>query len=106
MNADEYQRQALRTAPAMFQGLKMANAALGLTGESGEVSDYIKKVLFHGHDLDKTKVMDELGDVLWYVALMADAIEVPLSTIMAANIEKLKARYPDGFDPERSKKRQ
>lgn len=81
---------------------ELLNGALGLTGESGEVADLIKKYLFHGHDLDKDELVKELGDVCWYVALLCHAIGVSLEEIMSRNIEKLKKRYPEGFSSEAS----
>lgn len=104
MNANEYQHLAMRTATHKCYDL--ANAALGLTGEAGEVADIIKKHLYQGHDLYPSEVIEELGDVLWYVALMADYFNVTLGFVMQQNIAKLKARYPEGFDPVRSVNRE
>lgn len=104
MNANEYQRKAMRTATHKCYDL--ANAALGLTGEAGEVADIIKKHLYQGHDLYPSEVIEELGDVIWYVALMADYFNVTLGFVMQQNITKLKARYPEGFDPVRSVNRE
>lgn len=75
----------------------MLNGALGITGEAGEVADLIKKHVFHGHDLDRGEIVKELGDVCWYVALLASSIGVGLDEILERNIEKLKRRYPEGF---------
>jgi len=75
---------------------------MGLAGETGEVVDYLKKCVFHGHDLDKEKLTKELGDVLWYLARIADDCSISLEQIMIENIEKLKRRYPEGFSVERS----
>ncbi|MGC8801601.1 MAG: nucleotide pyrophosphohydrolase [Chloroflexus aggregans] len=106
MNADEYQQLALRTlAAGLNRQERLTNAALGLTGEAGEVADTVKKHLFHGHPLDREAMMKELGDVLWYAALACDALDTSLSTVMAANIEKLRRRYPEGFSSERSQQR-
>lgn len=102
MNANEYQLLAMRTA----NDGDLVNAALGLAGESGEVADLIKKVEFQGHILDEDKLVEELGDVLWYVALAAETLGVPLEDIMRRNIDKLWSRYPAGFDPERSQHRE
>lgn len=103
MDANEYQRLALRTeAPGREQAERLLNAALGLAGEAGEFSDAIKKWHFHAHPLDETALRKELGDVLWYVALACDALGLPMGDVMAANIEKLRRRYPEGFSPERS----
>lgn len=99
MNANEYQLLAMRTAAG---GKSLLNAALGLAGESGEVADLIKKAKFQGHPLDEDKLVEELGDVLWYVALAAEVLGVSLEDIMHRNIDKLWSRYPAGFDPERS----
>lgn len=104
MNANEYQCKAMRTATHNCYDL--ANAALGLTGEAGEVADIIKKHLYQGHALYPSEVIEELGDVLWYVALMADYFNVTLGFVMQQNITKLKARYPEGFDPARSVNRE
>lgn len=76
--------------------------ALGISGEAGEVTDYIKKVAFHGHELDKDKLVKEIGDVLWYAALLADTIGINLEEIAIRNIDKLKIRYPEGFSHENS----
>ena len=80
----------------------LINAALGLCGESGEFADLLKKYLYQGHDEDEERMIDELGDVLWYVSLAADALGVTMSEVMLGNIEKLKKRYPWGFEEERS----
>lgn len=103
---NKYQDKALRTAqtPATDNS-HIYNYLLGLSGETGEVCDYLKKVYFHGHKLDEQQVCDELGDVLWYIAVLADSFGLSLRMVAEANIEKLKERYPDGFDPERSKNR-
>lgn len=72
-------------------------AALGLAGESGECADHVKKHLFHGHPLDKEKLKKEIGDVMWYIAILSKEIGFPLSAVVEANVAKLRARYPDGF---------
>ena len=125
MQINEYQQLALRTESysehndAMCivalkvsdenAGLLYANrllqGVLGLSGESGECTDILKKALFQGHILDKRHFALELGDVAWYLALCADAIGYDLETIFQMNIEKLKNRYPDGFDSELSQHR-
>ena len=97
-----YQRDALRTAGIETQAVKFSNFALGLSGEAGEVTDYIKKVLYHGHKLDKSVLCKELGDVMWYIAALADAAGLTLEKVARVNIDKLRARYPDGFSQEKS----
>ena len=73
--------------------------SFGLMGETGEVIDCLKKILFHGHDLElnQDKLKFELGDCLWYIATLANTTGLKLEDIAIANIEKLKARYPNGF---------
>lgn len=103
MRASDYQWLAMRTSNrALSPQEHLINGVLGLCGEAGEVADIIKKHHMQGHDLDVQHVAKELGDVCWYLAETASAIGYDLSHIMQANIEKLKARYPDGFDAERS----
>lgn len=103
MTGHEYQKLALRTARTDLDSTQLLlNGALGLAGESGEVVDAIKKHLFQGHWLDKTHIQRELGDVAWYLAIAAHAVGCDLDTIFQMNIDKLKARFPDGFDAERS----
>jgi NTP pyrophosphatase (non-canonical NTP hydrolase) len=100
---NQYQRDAVKTMSPHNRGEKglMINA-LGIAGEGGEVADYIKKVCGHGHPLDKEKIKKELGDVLWYVAVMAQELDISMSEIAEGNIEKLKKRYPEGFSTERN----
>lgn len=75
----------------------LLNGALGLTGEAGEVADVIKKHIFHGHPLDVIDLEKELGDVCWYLALLADTLALDLNHIMTRNVNKLRDRYPEGF---------
>lgn len=108
MTANEYQKLAMRTERGMrlndaSVNYRLMNGLLGLCGEAGECSDLYKKALFQGHELDKEHFIKELGDVCWYIALCADAMDVTLEDVMAKNIDKLNARYPGGlFDVEHS----
>ena len=112
MTVNEYQVEALRTAsgmgddvPIMLTGAGILNGVMGLAGEAGECVDLLKKSLFQGHPLDKEHLAKELGDVAWYLAVSAYGIGYDLETIFQMNVDKLRQRYPDGFDPERSKHR-
>ncbi len=106
MKSNEYQQLALRTlAAGLSPRDRLINAALGLNGEAGEFADTVKKHLFHGHPLDRDALLKELGDVLWYVALACDTLDTSMDEVMAANIEKLRRRYPEGFSSERSQQR-
>ena len=103
MTVNEYQNLAMRTLnPELDKKDVLINSVMGLCGESGEAIDIVKKWLAHGHPLDKEKLIKELGDVAWYLAEAATALDVPLEDILQGNIDKLKARYPEGFDTEKS----
>lgn len=102
MTGNEYQNLALRTANGLTPEQLLTNGVMGMCGEAGECVDMMKKHLFQGHDLDKEHLAKELGDVSWYVAITAHALGYDLDKIFEMNIEKLKARYPEGFDAERS----
>ncbi len=107
MDLNTYQKLSQRTA-AMHQDNDKALviAALGLGGESGEILDHIKKYYGHGHELDAEYLKKELGDILWYVAYMAEVLGLKLEDIAKGNIDKLTKRYPEGFSTEASKNRQ
>lgn len=103
MDINEYQKLAMRTLnPEIDKKELILNASMGLCGESGEVIDLVKKHLFQGHDLDDEKIIKELGDVAWYLAEAATALNVNLSEILEKNIKKLENRFPDGFNSNRS----
>ena len=102
MKANDYQKAALRTASTLEPKDLVLNGALGLNGEAGEVADHIKKHLFQGHELDKENLAKELGDICWYIAIMAEGLGYDLESIMQMNVDKLMKRYPNGFEAERS----
>lgn len=103
MTPDDYVALAMRTIPPGSSAERMIlNGALGLAGEAGEVADYVKKHIFHNHPFDKDSITDELGDILWYIALFCYALDESLESILKKNIAKLVSRYPNGFSSERS----
>lgn len=106
MTINEYQQLAQRTANASTRSDKIENGVLGLCGESGECADEWKKHLHQGHDFDRAHMAEELGDVLWYAAELAAGLGLTLDEVAARNISKLRRRYPEGFDAERSRKRE
>ena len=107
MNANEYQKLAMRTLnPDLSERDVLVNSVMGLCGESGEAVDLVKKHLFQGHALDKEKFVKELGDIAWYLAEAATAVGVSLGDVLEMNIDKLKKRYPEGFDSEKSVNRE
>ena len=103
MTINEYQKLAMKTLnPELSKKDVLINGVMGLCGESGEAIDIVKKWLAQGHELDKVKLAKELGDIAWYLAETAYALEIPLEDILRGNIEKLAKRYPEGFAAERS----
>ena len=124
MNGKEYQNLAMRTndgnATNRLLNLTLSDttengigedtgtillACLGLSGEVGEFNYMIKKWIFHEKDLDEEHLKKELGDIMWYIAMMCHAFRWNLNEIMQMNIDKLQARYPDGFDTNRANNR-
>lgn len=106
MNFKEYTENMKRTAGSLeLNDENLCWGAMGISEEAGEVTDYLKKVVFHKHELDRNKLTEELGDVLWYLACTAELIGCDLEEIAVMNIEKLKKRYPEGWDVEKSKNR-
>lgn len=81
----------------------ICNALMGMSGECGEVVDLMKKHLFQGHELETPKLMEELGDLLYYATMLSVVLYgLDATEIMLMNIDKLKARYPEGFDADKS----
>lgn len=103
MTANEYQKLAMVTLnPDLSKRDVLINGVMGLCGEAGEAIDLVKKHLAQGHELDREGLIKELGDVAWYLAETATALDVELEEVLLQNIEKLKRRYPEGFAAERS----
>ena len=103
MTINEYQKLAMTTLnPALSSKDVLINGVMGLCGESGEAIDIVKKWMAQGHELDKAHLAKELGDIAWYLAEAATALDFPLEDILQANLDKLKKRYPEGFDSQKS----
>ena len=103
MEINDYQRLAMTTLnPALDKKDVLINSVMGLCGESGEAIDIVKKWLAQGHELDRARLAKELGDVAWYLAEAATALDIPLEDILRANLDKLKARYPEVFSARNS----
>ena len=106
MDVNAYQKEAMTLLnPALTEKDVLMNALMGLCGESGEAIDLMKKHLYQGHELDKVKLIKELGDIAWYLAEAATGLGIPLSEVLQGNLDKLHARYPQGFDTQRSQNR-
>lgn len=103
MTINEYQKLAMTTLnPNLAKKDVLINGVMGLCGESGECIDIVKRHLAQGHELDREALIKELGDVAWYLAETAFALDVELEEVLMCNIEKLKKRYPEGFSTEKS----
>lgn len=99
---NEYQKMAQRTSNTKGLAAKLENGLMGLNGEAGECIDIFKKYLFQEHELDREKLVDELGDVLWYIAEICEGLGIGMDEVAVKNIDKLKDRYPNGFESSRS----
>lgn len=105
MTFSEYQKGVMRTASGVCTATKenmRLNGILGATEESGELSDLLKKELFHGHPFDREHYLKECGDVLYYLTLIAESLDSTLEEVAIMNNKKLWERYPDGFSVENS----
>ena len=111
MTANDYQDSCLKTASPISMATTdnlLLQGVMGMSGEAGEAIDIVKKFMFQGHPLDeetKLHLAKEIGDVLWYAATASYAIGWKLEDVMLMNLNKLSARYKDGFSPEESLKR-
>ena len=79
------------------ENVRLLHAMIGMVTEAGEIQDQMKKAIFYGKSIDKVNLVEELGDVMWYIAIAADTLGVSLEEIMAKNNEKLEARYGKVF---------
>lgn len=77
--------------------VRLLHAGMGLTTEAGEFMDAIKRHTMYGSELDKTNLCEELGDLMWYIALACDTLGISIEDIMRLNVSKLQARYPNKF---------
>lgn len=111
MIASQYQREAIRTdltsekyAEILLNlteaDIRMFHMSMGMCTETGELHDELKRCIVYGKEFDRTHVIEELGDLMWYIANMCNIIDIPLEAVMQINNSKLRARYPDKFDSE------
>ena len=80
--------------------IDLLHASMGIVTEAGELQDALKKHYFYGKELDKTNVKEEVGDLLWYCAIILESLDTDFESVMQTNIDKLKARYPNKFTEE------
>lgn len=103
MQLNDYQREANRTGGFFVTKEDwLLCDLLGVTGEAGELANEVKKILYHKHEMDKERLILELGDILWYVADLCTVFDTTLEDVAALNIEKLRKRYPNGFTTQES----
>lgn len=102
MNANRYMKACLQTADRSDLERLRLECALGLCCEAGRLARQISQNFLYGHKQDKCYMIDKLGDMAWYLAVLCDAIGSDLDMIMEENLKKLEQRYPDGFDSEKS----
>ncbi|EQC46186.1 nucleoside triphosphate pyrophosphohydrolase family protein [Bacteriovorax sp. Seq25_V] len=115
MNSKNYIGDAIKTESTNFQamnerlnddGLKrLLHAGIGLSTEAGEFLDALKKHIFYGKELDKVNLAEEMGDLFWYMAIVADELGFEFEEVMERNITKLKARYGEKFSEEKAERR-
>ena len=99
MQVNEYQKAAMATLnPVLDKKDVHINSVMGLCGESGEAIEIVEKWLMQGQELDKEHLVRELGDVAWYLAEAATALDIPLEAVFQGNLDKLRQRFPNGFD--------
>jgi NTP pyrophosphatase (non-canonical NTP hydrolase) len=101
MNLDDFQRSALRTVnPALDDRDRLLDASAGLAEEAAEVLGLVRKQVFQRRKVESARLVEELGDVLWCLAVTADSLGIPLSKVAEENQAKLAQRHPDGFRSE------
>lgn len=108
MDAKQYQLEAARTLidkpdfEITSQEIMILWCTIGLSGESGEISELVKKGILHQHGLSAEKLFKEIGDCLWYIAALCNLFDFDMGKVMQSNIDKLKVRYPNGFNSQDS----
>ena len=95
---DVFQEEALRSmrSDLPYEAI-CSNMCMGLAGETGETVDIFKKHIYQGKMLDINDVIEEIGDILWYIANLCNVNKITMKECMESNVEKLRKRYPNGF---------
>lgn len=107
MENEKYQAESINTESIDFEAIsnrlantktiRLLHGALGLVTEAGEFADVLKKHIFYGREIDEVNLSEEVGDLFWYCAIIADALGEDFGDIMQRNVDKLRARYPNKF---------
>lgn len=106
MTFEDYIKECKRTYTwRSSPDIEVCMLCMGLAGETGEIVDYLKKVEFQGHELNKDKLKSEMGDLMWYFAMLCNYFSIEFEDVLQCNVDKLKERYPKGFSVQKSKER-
>ncbi len=115
MDTKEYVKNAVKTESRDFDAIgsrmaevrnqRLLHAGIGLATESGEFLDALKKHVFYGKELDTVNLGEEMGDIFWYCAIIADELGLDFAKVMDTNIAKLKARYGEKFTEQAAQER-
>src|SRR5688572_11699064 len=97
MDIKTYIRESERTLVQKGKDLNMLHGAIGIVTEAGELLDAFKRNIYYGKELDKVNVKEEIGDLMWYIAILAREMDFDFEDILQTNIDKLKSRYPEKF---------
>ncbi len=97
MDIQTYLKESERTLVQKGKDMNLLHAAIGIATESGELLDAFKKKLFYGKELDVTNVKEEVGDLMWYIAILLRELDLDFHQLLQLNIDKLRARYPEKF---------
>lgn len=97
MDIKTYLSESERTLVQKGKDMNLLHGAIGIATEAGELLDAFKKKLFYGKELDVVNVKEEVGDLMWYVAIFLRELEIDFEDVLQVNIDKLRARYPEKF---------
>ena len=111
MTPDNYIENVLRTETTRYGDARaevqprLLHAIMGMVTEAGEAADMLKKHIFYGKEYDQINLIEEVGDMLWYIAIALDEMNITFEEVMERNIAKLKARYGDAWTQQRANER-
>lgn len=97
MDIKTYEKESERTLIDKGHDMNLLHAAMGIGTEAGELLDAFKRKIFYGKELDVVNIKEEVGDIMWYVAILLRELDLDFEDILQLNIDKLKARFPEKF---------
>lgn len=107
----DYIKEAIKTNSCDYEEIRkrftdekidMLHAVIGLTTETGELADNLKKHIFYGKEIDYRNMKEEIGDLFWYLAVICERLDISFEKIQEMNIEKLRKRYGESFTKEKA----